>query len=480
MYQVLSRRGEPHMRIALVYPPYFHKKFNENLQTVDDEFGKYPPLNLLYVASMLKQVRHEVLLVDAYAEQLTKEEALARVRDFRPEMLGFSIHSVYNFFDTLDWLRFFKKRLSLPVLVGGITFTAYPDECMTYEEIDFGILGTARETLRAFLTEFEGKRIFASLPGVAFRKGGKVRINKISQHKEPLYLYPLPARELIRNERYYQYISKRKNFTVMLTMTGCPYKCTFCAIARVPFSIRSAESVLAEIDNCYHKHGIREIDFFDAVFTINKPRLLKICAGLKKRNYNLVWSCRSRIDNVDEELLRAMVDAGCVRIYYGIEASDDCTLKRIRKDMPLEKVHEVITLTKKHGIMPLGFFIIGNPGETRDSAERTVRYAKSLGLDYAQFSMMLGKPNTPLYETIMKDLGYDFWREYILGNVPEQPLPNPYTELSPEEILALTKQAYVRFYFTPTILAKTLLGVKSLDEFKRYVKAGLKMVVLNK
>lgn len=466
------------MRLALVYPPYYHKEFNENLKTVDDEFGKYPPLNLLYVVSILKQAGHDVLLVDAHVEQLSNEEAIARVRHFRPEMLGFSLHSVCSFFDTLDWLRFFKARLSVPVIVGGITFSAYPDECMTYDEIDFGILGTAHRTLLRFLTEFEGKKRFGNVAGVAFRKGGNVYINRIPQHQEPIHLYPLPARGLIKNECYYQYISKRKNFTIMLTMTGCPYKCNFCAIARVPFSMRSAASVLAEIDNCYHKHGIREIDFFDAVFTINKRRLLGICEGLKERNYDLVWSCRSRIDNVDKETLRAMGEAGCVRIYYGIEASDDCTLERIRKDMTLEKVHEIIPLTKKQGIMPLGFFIIGNPGETKESAERTVRYAKSLGLDYVQFSMMLGKPNTPLYEKIMEGLGYDYWREYILGNVLEQPLPNPLTELSHEEILALTKDAYVRFYFTPAVLIKALLGIKSLAEFRRYVKAGLKMVAL--
>lgn len=464
------------MRLALVYAPYFHKRFNENLQTVDDEFGRYPPLDLLYVSLIVKQAGHDVILVEGSAERLSKEEALARIRRFGPDLLAFSLHSVYNFFDTLEWIRFLKQRLGTPVIVGGICFTDYPDECMAHGEIDFGLMGTARKKLPRFLNEFSGKRRFHRVPGLAFRTAGKVRINRIGREMESLYLYPTPSRELIPNDCYYQYISKRKNFTIMLTMVGCPYKCNFCAIVAYPFLMRPAGNVLAEIDNCYLRHGIREIDFFDAIMTLNKRRIMSICEGLQRRGYDLIWSCRSRIDTVDDEMLAAMAKAGCVRIYYGIEASDDDTLRRIGKGLSLERVKETIGLTKKHGIMPLGFFIIGNPGETRESVERTVRYAKDLGLDYAQFSMMLGKPGTPLYEDVKQALGYDYWREYLLGNVGEQPLPNPHTKLTPEEMLALTRKAYMNFYFTPRLLAKTLRRIRSVDELRRYVTAGLKMV----
>jgi len=466
------------MRIALVYAPYHNKLFNENLTTVDDEFGKYTPLNLLYLASILRKDGHDVQVVDAYAENLSKDEALERVAEFDPTLIGFSLHAVVNFYDTLDWIRHFKKHLPVPNLVGGTCFSGYPDECMTHKEIDFGIIGTALGTVPHFLHEFRNGRRFHEVPGLCYREGGEARINRVPKAKEPVHHLPMPARDLIRNEKYYQYISKRRNFTIMMTMMGCPFRCNFCPIPSKPFNIRTVESVLAEIDDCYHQHGIREIDFFDAILPISGRRMRKICEGLIRRGYDLVWSCRSRVDNVNGELLHLMARAGCVRIYYGIEAADASTLDSIKKDISLDRVRETIRLTNEAGIKPLGFFIIGNPGETKERARNTMRLAKSLNLEYAQFSLMTAKMDTPLYDELIEHIGYDYWREYIRGTVEEQVLPRPWTELAHEEVVALTKEAYIRFYLTPGHVLRILHKVCSFDELQRYVKAGVKMLVL--
>jgi radical SAM superfamily enzyme YgiQ (UPF0313 family) len=227
------------------------------------------------------------------------------------------------------------------------------------------------------------------------------------------------------------------------------------------------ETVLQEIQECYDRYGIREIDMFDYEFLINRKRALGICQEIQKRKLDILWACRARIDSVDDELLKEMAAAGCGRIYYGIEAGDQEMLDRVNKGITLDKIRETIRLTKKHGIRSLGFFLIGSPGETRETIRKTVKFAMSLGLDYVQFSKTTAKPLTSMWHDMVAESGYDYWREYILGNAEEAALPRPWTELTNDEIDELALRAYKKFHARPFFLLRHTLKVRSWTEFKR-------------
>jgi len=132
-------------------------------------------------------------------------------------------------------------------------------------------------------------------------------------------------------------------------------------------------------------------------------------------------------------------------------------------------------VTKAHGIKALGFFMTGLPGETRETLKATMKFAKSLNLDYVQFSKTTAKPWTSMWHDLVKDTGYDYWKEYILGNAEEAPLPRPWTELTNDEIDSLTKKAYVKFHSRPCFLIKHVMAVRSFDEFKRKFRAWCEM-----
>lgn len=147
----------------------------------------------------------------------------------------------------------------------------------------------------------------------------------------------------------------------------------------------------------------------------------------------------------------------------------------VQKGITIERIKRTVDLTKSKGILTLGFFLIGSPGDTVETVSRTIDFALSLNLDYAQFHKTVAKPGTVLYEQVKKATGRDYWREYILGQAKEERLPSPWTSLTEKEIETLTIKAYRQFYFKPSRLVKIISGINSFGEFFRYARsvAGL-------
>lgn len=462
------------MRIALLHYSYSPKAFSENLSPVDEEFCLAPPIILAYVAGILERSGHKVMLLDARALGLSKEQALEKIRNFSPHMLGFRSET-YHFHDALEWVSYLKTRLRIPVFTGGVNMDLYPKETLSHDEIDYGIVGEAIEALPLFLRALENGDELSGLPALAYKdKDGYIRINPAPIKQVDFDSYPHPARHLLPNEKYYSFISQRRNFTIMLTSTGCPFKCTFCAIPS-SYRFRSPGSVIEEVQSCYRDYNIREIDFFDAVLFMPRPRIMEILRRLKNLKLDLEWSCRARVDLTDDEMLKAASEAGCRQIYYGIESVEQDVLNRINKNIAPEKIVRAISLSKKYGIRAMGFFMIGNSGDTVESVRNTIRFAKRLDLDFIQVCRAIAKPGTQLDKEMIKSTGIDFWREHVLGNKIEERLPSPWTGLSERQKAALTKEFYLKFYFRPTIIFRRLRQLKSLVEFFRYLRVGLKV-----
>ena len=462
------------MKIALILPPYTSKIFSENLSTVDEEFCLAPPIILAYVAAILEEHGHKVMLLDARALGLSKEEALKKIQAFGPDLLGFRAET-YHFHDALEWVNFLKNGLKIPVFTGGINMDLYPKETLSHESIDYGIAGEAIHTLPKFLQALENGEDLSKIKGLGYKgRDSEIFFTPSDQPLVDFNLYPFPARHLLANEKYYSFISQRKNFTVMLTATGCPFKCSFCAIPSV-YRFRSPQKILKEIDLCYKEFNIREIDFFDAVLFMPRDRILEIFQLLKNRKYDLEWSCRSRVDLVDEEILKAASAAGCRQVYYGIESFDQDVLNQINKNIAPEKVIRAIKLSKKYGIRVMGFFMVGNAGDTIEKVRRTIKFAKKLDLDFIQVCRTIAKPGTSLDRELIRASGYDFWREHVLGNKISDRLPTPWTTLSESQKAKLTKEFYLKFYFRPSIIFRRIIQLKSPAEIFRYVKVGLKL-----
>ena len=177
------------------------------------------------------------MIIDANAEKIGLTAALARIRQFKPDMLGFLL-TAYGFFDALAWMRFLKKETGLPVLAGNILCSMYPEEIMNYPEFDYLIVGPATTSLPLFTDALKISKIPQGIPGVVYRHNGVTVITKPITMKEDFDHLPFPARHLLPNERYCAVMSKRKNYTIMITSKGCAAKCNFCHIHSIPISFR--------------------------------------------------------------------------------------------------------------------------------------------------------------------------------------------------------------------------------------------------
>ncbi|MCD6093954.1 MAG: radical SAM protein [Candidatus Omnitrophica bacterium] len=463
------------MKIAFVHCPFNHKKFAENLKVVDEEFCVAPPIVLAYVAAIAERAGHKVALFDCRVFRWSMKEAAEKIKRFGPDLLAFRFDT-YNFHQTLSWARYLKERFKIPVLAGGINFSLYPFESMTHNTIDYAIIGEAIYSLPRFLEVLERGSDFSKIPGLAYRNQEKVKLNPPTEELANFDDYPFPARHLLPNERYSSFLTQRRNYTIMLTTTGCPYDCPFCAIASLPYRVRSSQSVIAEIRECYEKYGIREIDFFDATFFMNRERDFAIFRAIQKEGWDIEWACRSRVDVVDDEILKEAAKAGCRRVYFGIESSQPEVLKAIRKKINISQIRRAIDTSHRYGIKVMGFFMVGNPGETKKTVENTLKFAKRLNLDFVQFSRAIAKPGTQWAKDLARESGGDYWREFILGKVEEKRLPTPWTNLNEEDIEKYTKRAYYSFYFRPRHLLRIILRIRSFAELWRYIRVGCRML----
>jgi len=465
------------MKIALVHAPFHHRKFSENLKAVDEEFTLAPPIILAYVAAILEKAGHSVILVDAHALRLTKAETLAKVRAFGPDLLGFRLDT-YSFQETLEWIRYLKQGTGKPVMAGGINFSIYPRETIGHREIDYGFIGEAVESLPLFLERYGDEARYAQVPGLCWRyRGGEVVINSATERLAAFDSYPFPARHLLPNHVYHSFVSQVKNFTIMLTSTGCPYRCKFCAIAALGhWRQRSVASVIAEIEQCRLEFGVKEIDFFDATFFVDKAWSLEFCRELITRDLGVKWTVRSRVDLADEEVLALAARAGCRMIFWGIESSSQEVLDHVSKQITPGQVTRAVTLARKFGIKSLGFLMVGNPGDTEQSIARTVNFAKELDLDYVQICRAIPKPATEFHKELVRCTGTDYWKDFVTLKAGEERIRMPWTEMPQEEVERLLKRSYYSFYFRPGYILKTLRGVKSFGELTRYARAGFKML----
>lgn len=466
------------MKICIVYPPFWHVDNQPGIEAVQNNYGVFPNLSLAYVAGALLQAGHSVRFIDANALNLSKEEVLARVKRYNPDLIAMTV-TTYLIHQNLSWIRYLKNHLNIPVLIGGQHLDLYPFETFKHPEVDYGIIGEAEETVVDFIEALEKGKDLHKVDSIIFRdKDGKIVKTGNGKKVKDLDKVPFPARELLPNDRYFEFISQRRNFSLMMTSRGCPFQCIYCEQGKTQFRYRSSQNVCDEMEECYTDYKVRELDVFDPLFTTNKKRVLELCEAIQKRKLDIEFAIRSRVDTLDKEMLVELKKAGCSRIYFGIESGNQDILMRLKKNVTIEQIKKTVTATNEVGIKSLGYFMIGNPGETVESIKQTIALARSLPLHYAQFSKVTPLPGTEMYDTLMVPEmgGVDYWKKYVEDEKNARLIGRPDCAMSEEEIQKWVKKAYVNFYFRPSYIAKAVKRVRSLDELKRGASAALDML----
>lgn len=392
------------------------------------------PLGLAYIAAVLENQNYIVKILDAPIEEFKQEVTIDNrrirygmsygqiksfIREFNPDVIGISCHSTSQFENSLDTCKAVKEvSEEIITVLGGIHPSTFPEQILRENEIvDFIILGEGEYSFQDLLAALNrGNHDFSGIDGLAFRMNDEIILNPKTKLIENLDELPFPARHLLPIEKYFkigvnQNLSNIKRNLQIIASRGCPFRCTFCATTIYwgnRHRRRSAENVLAEIDQLVREYKIKELQFTDDSLTANYNIAQKIFELLKERKYNLKWSTPNGINvcSLDEKLLKLMKESGCYEIRLAIESGNQEILNKvIQKPVNLEQVKKVVAISKKLGITTSAFFAIGFPGETLENIKQTFNFAREIKIDTAILSIATPLPGTKLME-ICREKGY--------------------------------------------------------------------------
>lgn len=461
------------MKLAFVYlpqevcPVFFTEKiYRQNSR----EGAILPPLGIAYLAAILEK-NHTVKIIDANALRLSADEIVKQLKVFSPDLLLFSVVTT-NFRTSLDWIKAIIEQIKVPVIAGGPQATVYPAETLACQDIDFCVIGEGWETLPELIDCLAHQGNCAQVKGIAFKRNNEVIFTAARQSQVSIDDVPLPARNLLPVERYSTILSKRFPVTAMMSSLGCPFQCTYCGTSH-RVALRDPVKIVDEMQECRVKYKIKEILFYDEIFSLDKDRARMICDEIIKRGLDITWSIRTRADFVDKALIKLFAKAGCIRINYGIESADPRILKRARRDVSLSAIRDAVLSAKREKISVLGFFMLGLPGENQESILKTIALTKQLPFDYVQITKLVPLPQTQLYNELKERTGRDPWRDYVLGKADLESVVPPDSELTAQELDRWLKTAYQSFYFRPRHILHTLLKVKSFKELRGLVNSAL-------
>ena len=395
--------GDPKMiDVTLVYP-YFHPRH-------DSSIFRFPPLGLGYIASYLEQNNISVEIVDCTF--LTQKQALKRIIDSKPKIIG--IQSMYSMrYKSLEIAQLLKDHCEL-LVAGGALPTTQPDDFLN--DFNVVVIGEGEQTMLELVNQIENRGVLSQIKGIAYKDKDTGQIKRTAPRGliEDLDELPPPSRDLFDNYSYKKYYSGKFGYktTAIMTSRGCPFACDFCSkpVFGDEFRARSASKVVDEVEEVISL-GYNRIWFADDCFTLNRLRLVEVCDEIIKRGLKIGWECLSRVDTLDAHTADKMKQAGCVRMFFGIESGNDSILRIMKKQITTKQAYIATQLCKKKGIKAGAFFILGYPGENDKTILETVKFASSLPLDYLSFTLPYPIPGTPLFERLRGELVSEEWEE---------------------------------------------------------------------
>jgi len=436
------------MKTLLLNPPSFEKfdgGAGSRYQATREITSFWYPVWLAYPAGLIKDSR----LLDAPAHGAGPEETVNIAKDYDFVAIFTSTPGFKSDIRLAEMMK--DARPGIKIAFVGPHVTVQPVESLKASSaIDF----VTKKEFDYSVAEFAWGKKIEEIAGISFRKNGRIVCNADRPAVEDLDALPFVVKVFKRDLDFTKY-----NVPYLLypyvsfyTSRGCPAHCTFClwpqTMSGHRLRTRSADNVVAEVKTALELFpDVKEIFFDDDTFTWNKSRVLELC--LKLKPLKCTWSCNSRV-NTDYETLKAMKEAGCRLLVVGFESGDPEVLRNIRKGATIEQALAFMKDCKRLGITVHGDFQIGHPGETRETIERTIRFAMQLDPETIQASMSHPYPGTEFYDYLEKN-GY-LTTATMTDELGHQ-LPNiQYPGLSREEIVEAVEDFYARYYFRPRII----------------------------
>jgi radical SAM superfamily enzyme YgiQ (UPF0313 family) len=386
-------------------------------------------------------------------------------------------------FPALDFILRGEPEMTLRALLDRREDKSPSDPRVAKLLADTGQLQTRRkgtETLTDAFPVQDSRAPYASILGLAWRRGDEIVINPDRPFIPDLDDLPIPRHDLLPLDKQRMPMIQGP-FTFIVTSRGCPAGCKYC-IKHVTYQnsvrVRSAENIIAEL-KLLADLGVANVHMYADLFTVNREHVMGLCQGILDAGLKIKWMCNSRVDYVDEEMLALMGKAGCWLISWGIESADEAILKRVHKGYKKEQAFRALTWAKAAGIKNWGYFIIGLPGETEASIRATIDYAKALPLDIALFHIAAPYPGTPFFYEVVENNWFrpgTKWEEVDM----DQSTVLDYANLSAEQLEYWQKRATREWSLRPGPVWTFLKGLNSWAGFKSAASVGWQMLHFSK
>jgi anaerobic magnesium-protoporphyrin IX monomethyl ester cyclase len=429
--------------IILVNPPYPAGTFLH---------PPFPSLGLGYLAAVLEKNKYEVDVIDCQTVRFTHEEFKNEISKRQPTVVGIT-SNILTYKSALKIAKIAKEAHPNCLTVIGGPHVSFWDEEALQEcpQLDVVVRKEGEYTLLELVQRLEAEKDYHNVQGTTCRKNGKIMRNPDRPFIENLDQLPFPARHLWPLEQ----LRKYEDIFYLTTSRGCVYWCEFCAAVRMfgrRYRMRSPKNVVDEIEFLNKTYNATKFTFCDDAFTVDQPRTEELCKEIKNRELRIKWNCGTRVDMITKDLLLKMRSAGCVSVWFGVESGSQHVLNEMRKGISTEQTIRAIGWVRELGLKPVPNVLIGFPGETEESAWRTIKFAEKISPDeVAFFNIATPLPGTPMFDMVRENRWvriFDFDLYDCATPIFETPT------LNMKQVAELYQQAFESFYFRPTYIPR--------------------------
>jgi len=444
--------------IIFVNPPY--EQVSEGTDYLKHITNRSPSIGLLLLAAKAREIGYNPKIVESDLEGLSPEKVADIILEENPKFLGITLFTVGVFNASIIAQIVRQKNPNIVILVGGPHISSMGYETMQkFPEFDVSVIHEGELILENLLHSIENNLPLEEVNGIMYRdKYGAIRRTPPPPNIEDLDSLPLPAWDLLPNfpQAYLPsiYDYPRAPVATYSASRGCPFLCEFCDTSTFGGKIRynSPKHVYNTMKFLSEKYGVKHLQFVDDLFVAHNQRVQEFSKLLIKNPIDMTWSCTARVNTVKPDTLALMKKAGCWEISFGLESGSDFLLDEMKKSQKVSTARQAIEWTHAAGIRVKGLFMLGYPGETKETIALTKEFVKSVPLTTMNLSKFTPYPGSPIYKKLYGTaIREEDWERlngmnfvYQAEGFTEEELDKEYQEI----IKSFYKRPHVLWYYT--------------------------------